>query len=109
MLFIGQAQRNARSLQRSFGASAMMGPPRGLNHMLKQPILSFGTWFGGGRSKRAHFTRFPIDKQIINKASAAQAIDASIKKNIFNDDVNVLIGQKRPVLMPFRPNYMFNF
>ncbi|KAI6187484.1 hypothetical protein M3Y98_00248800 [Aphelenchoides besseyi] len=28
-------------------------PPRVLNHLLKQPILSFGSWFGSmGRNKR---------------------------------------------------------
>ncbi|CAD5232593.1 unnamed protein product [Bursaphelenchus xylophilus] len=91
----GHGHRNARSI---YGGS--FASPRSLNTMLKQPILSFGSW----RSKRElpvetpEATNFEEQKEEVLETIDKLLLN-ELKKEV-NDDAEIIVGdnvQENPV------------
>ncbi|CAD5221689.1 unnamed protein product [Bursaphelenchus okinawaensis] len=70
--------RNVRSLVRTPNS------PRSLNSMLKQPILSFGSWFGAHRSKRhqmhnRHYLPQTLQSALLNSEVGSPFLSSEIR------------------------------
>ncbi|CAD5228685.1 unnamed protein product [Bursaphelenchus xylophilus] len=106
----GQNNRNVRSIRK-----ASLASPRSLNSMLKQPILSFGSWFGPHRSKREH--ELPVETpEAANfeeqKEELLETIDNlllnELKKEV-KDDAEVVVGDnaQQNLVRPSRLRRLF--